>query len=169
MGGWGGSYHESQEKIMKMFIGKNCNSTKKTWQSLLFLYGPFLRDTLTYARSAKDRKIMDSRVPTGKFWQVQRLFFPLDLPRLGEAANLWSLKKKQFWRMEPKNKKTPYKFCLSAIFEPQRRVENPPWLSWKNDIWEVSDISDCWKKTTNQPNFQQQNSWIFIFEMMVLK
>lgn len=168
MGGWGGSYHESQEKIMKKFIGKNCNSTKKTWQSLLF-YGPFLRDTLTHATLRRIGKSWTQECRLGKRDEFKGWFFPLDLPRLGEAANLWSLKKKQFWRMEAKNKKKPYKLCLSAIFEPQRRVENPPWLSWKNDIWEVSDISDCWKKTTNQPNFQQQNSWIFIFEMMVLK
>lgn len=115
---------------------------------------------------AKDRKIMDSRVPTGKTWRVPFVVFPVDLPRLGEAANLWSLKKKQFWRMEPKNIKA-LQVLLKCDFWTSKKSWKPPSLSWKNDIW-VRYIRLLGKKPF-QTNVQQQNSWIFIFERMVLK
>ena len=160
-----GSYHESQEKIMKMFIGKNCNSTKKTWQSLLFLYGPLLRDTLTYATLRKGKSWTQECL--GKPWRVQRLFFPLTCQDWGK---LWTFEasKKLFWRMEAKNIKA-LQVLLKCDFWTSKKSWKPP-LTFMEE-WYVGILRyiRLLEKKPFQTNVQQQNSWIFIFERMVLK
>ena len=122
--------------------------------SIVFVW-PFFKGYPNICHPAKDRKIMDSRVPTGKFWRVQRLFFPLDLPRLGEAANLWSLKKKQFWRMEAKSLKNALQVLLKCDFWTSKKSWKPP-LTFMEEWYLGSDISDCWEKNLFKQMFSNK-------------
>ena len=98
--------------------------TQQKNMAISIVLWPFWRDTLTYATLRRIGKSWTQEC-LGKFWQVQRLVFPVDLPRLGEAANLWSLKKKQFWRMEAKNIKA-LQVLLKCDFWTSKKSWKPP-------------------------------------------